>query len=325
VALIQGDIRSVLSGKKTKAVPLWELEFHLWEEFAGRPVPFGKAFTDLPDSNREKALMDSAEAILEVSDKLHFSAVTIPGGYWETSPGQPAFYWLPDRSRLRLAERLAASKPPQLLLVANVCGVLSMPDSPRFMEFCTRLLEDPDSVQAEAEEVLARGIEDASKLVDVGVEAVCSPSDIADNRGPFFNPEQMDRFILPCLRRWAAAVRDLGAFPILHTDGNVNSYLDAIAESGVSALQAVDPLAGMDIKKAQEKVGGRIALAGNVDCGLLVSGRPETVFAAAKSLLLSCKSGGKLILGASNAVQRHVPIANYLALTEAWEQYGRIE
>ena len=305
-------------------MPIWELEFHLWEKFAARPVPFGEAFMDLSFAEQDRALPAMAEAMLSVSDALRFSAVTVPGGYWEAAPGQPAFYWLPDAARIRLTALLARMKPPGLLLAANINGVLAMPDGDRFVDFSLRLLEDPDSVEREAERVLGQGLEIAGQFRDLGVEILCTPSDVADNRGPYFNPEQMQRFIFPFLRRWAEAVRAMGALPILHTDGDVSAYLDAIAGSGVAGLQAVDPLAGMDMKAAQERVRGRIALCGNVDCGLLVAGTPESVFAATSGLLSSCKSEGNLVLGASNAVQQEVPKANYSAMIEAWKENGRI-
>jgi len=79
--------------------------------------------------------------------------------------------------------------------------------------------------------------------------------------------------MLPYLRRWVAEVRDMGCFAILHTDGDVTPYMEDIANSGVHALQAIDPVAGMDIRKVKEQVGDR--LCGNVDCGLLLNGSPQ--------------------------------------------------
>jgi uroporphyrinogen decarboxylase len=132
----------------------------------------------------------------------------------------------------------------------------------------------------------------------------------------------MDRFILPYLRRWAAAVKEMGLYTILHTDGDVSACLEELAESGLDALQAIDPVAGMDMLQVKAQVGDRLCLCGNVDCGLLVMGTPEDVYAATRDLLVACKAGGGLVLGASNAVQPEVPIANYWAMIEAWRDYG---
>jgi uroporphyrinogen decarboxylase len=163
----------------------------------------------------------------------------------------------------------------------------------------------------------------ARRLRDLGIEAVFTASDIADNRGVFFNPAQMERFILPYLRRWAERVKEMGLYTILHTDGDVYSCLEDLAESGIDALQAIDPVAGMDMRAVKDAVGDRLCLCGNVDCGLLVMGTPEKVYAATRDLLLGCKAGGGLVLGASNAVQEEVPIGNYWAMIEAWREFGQ--
>ena len=51
-------------------------------------------------------------------------------------------------------------------------------------------------------------------------------------------------------------------------------------------------------------------------------GTPDDVYAATRDVLVACKAGGGLVLGASNAVQPEVPIANYRAMIEAWRDYG---
>jgi uroporphyrinogen decarboxylase len=88
-------------------------------------------------------------------------------------------------------------------------------------------------------------------------------------------------------------------------------------------MQAIDPIAGMDIRKTKDIVKGRLCLCGNVDCGLLVAGTPEAVYAATRELLVTCKEGGAFVLGASNAVQAEVSVANYEALLQAWQEFGK--
>jgi uroporphyrinogen decarboxylase len=132
----------------------------------------------------------------------------------------------------------------------------------------------------------------------------------------------MERWIYPFLRRWTDGLRAMGLFSILHSDGNLTPYIEQLASHGLDALQAIDPIAGMDIVATKRKVGDRLCLCGNVDCGMLLLGTPDDVFEATKNLLLTCKSGGNFVLGASNAVQPEVPMANYRAMIEAWKQYG---
>jgi uroporphyrinogen decarboxylase len=99
--------------------------------------------------------------------------------------------------------------------------------------------------------------------------------------------------------------------------------LAAIAATGIDALQAVDPVAGMDMRRAKEMVGGRLCLCGNMDCGLLLLGTQEQVYASTRDLLMSCRQGGGLVLGASNAVQPEVRMGNYRAMIRAWKDFGQ--
>ena len=77
----------------------------------------------------------------------------------------------------------------------------------------------------------------------------------------------------------------------------------------------------MTMRGAMDIVKGRIALAGNVDCGLLLTGAPDAVYSQTDSLLKAC-SRERLILGGSNALQYEVPAENYRAFHHAWKSLG---
>ncbi len=304
------------------AVPVWELEFHAWDAASGRHVVLGREFEALSAAGRDRAMHANAEIITAVAAALDFAAVTVPGGYWYQGPGDLAYYVLPGDSRFRQAAILREHAPDELLLVAGSGGVMAADYA---VEFCCRMFDEPESIDAQARATLARGVDTARRLRDCGVEIVFTASDLADNSGPFFNGEQMRRWILPNLDAWADAVGAMGLWAILHSDGNLTPYLDAIAATGVDALQSVDPVAGMDLRAAKDVVAGRLCLCGNVDCGLLVRAAPEDVYAATRDLLVTCKDGGGLVLGASNAVQADVPLATYRAMIAAWRDHGQYD
>lgn len=304
------------------AVPIWELEFHLWDKFSGRHLILGREFESLPAVEQEEALHANAKIFSEVSARLNFAAVSVPNNYWEVAPGRPAYFWLPEEARLRQIRILDRMLSSDTLLIAGSHAVLGIPGADRYEDYSIKLFTEPEGIDRLARQTLARGIETARQLADCGVGAVFTASDLADSHGPYYNPAQMDRFILPYLSDWAAEVKKMGVYAILHSDGNLNPYLDAIADSGIDALQAVDPVAGMDMRAAKDRAGDRICLCGNIDCGLAVTGFPEEVFEAARDLLVTCKEGGGLVLGASNALQQEVPAENYLAVIEAWTQFG---
>lgn len=305
------------------AVPIWELEFQAWDAVSGRHVVLGEEFGQLSPDQQDKALAENADIFLGVCEELHFAALTPPGGYWEIAPGAPSYYWLPAGARIKQFELIRKQAPPDLLLVANTGGVMAMPSANNYVSFAYKVHDTPQEIEAHAERVLANGLEAARRFRDLGISVAVTASDVADNHGAYMRPAQMERFVWPYLRRWAEAIREMGIFSILHSDGNLTACLEAIAGSGVDGLQAIDPTAGMDMRATKDQVGGRLCLCGNVHCGTLVAGSPEEVFDATRTLLETCKAGGGLVLGATNAVQPDVPAENYRAMIRAWQQHGQ--
>jgi len=307
--------------KPGETVPIWELEFHGWDLFSPHRLIVGTEFSRLSPREKEKSLHRNAEIICIVSQDLHFSAITVPGGYWEIAPGHPAYFWLPGEARIQQIEILKKMLCERIMLVAGNPAVLAMPEAEKYMDFAYTLMERPKEMEKRARELFDKGMREAERLLDLGVGALYTPSDIADNHGPYFNPEQMEQLILPFLNQWASYVKKQGALSILHSDGNLESILDVIASTGVQAIQAIDPTAGMDLGKTMDTVKGKLSLCGNIDCGLYTEGTADQLYEATKNVL-ALKSRGGLILGASNAIEKELKKENYLAFLKAWKEFG---
>ena len=141
----------------------------------------------------------------------------------------------------------------------------------------------------------------------------------------FFSPAQLERFWLPYLHKWATAVRDMGLYTILHSDGDLTKVLDLLAASPLQALQAIDPIAGMDLAETKREVGDRLCLCGNVDCGVLHFGPVEKIRDLTRRTLEVGKPGGRYVLGASNAVFQEMAVEHYDAMMGAWQERGDYE
>jgi uroporphyrinogen-III decarboxylase len=102
----------------------------------------------------------------------------------------------------------------------------------------------------------------------------------------------------------------------------VESVLEQLAGSGLHALQALDPVAGVNIGRAKEAVAGRLCLCGNIDYGLLFKGPARRVHEETRDLLQEVKPGGGFVLGTSNAVLREAPAEHCRALVDAWRDHG---
>jgi hypothetical protein len=319
---LRRDFLETLECRRTFGrVPWWDLEFQVWDAFAGQRLILGAEFAALDAPGRANAIEKNADAFLQALQEVSCSAVTLPSGFWDSAPGKLAYFVLPDDTRFAQLQALKKRVGESVALVANCGGaVLGADYDP---DFCLRLFEEPEAIDREVESRLHQAIEDAKRWRDMGADAVFSASDMADNSGPFFNPGQMERWILPGATRWAAAIKEMGMKPILHSDGNLSGYLEQIAATGVCALQAIDPVAGMNLPDALSKVRGRMALAGNLDCGLLVAGTPDTIEATALAMLQAHGLEPGWIFGASNAVQQEVPVDNIRAVIRAVNRHRR--
>lgn len=302
-------------------IPCWELEFHLWDKASGQPFYLGRVFEALTEKEKERAIETNADIMAGVAEELGFAGVTCPGSYWEVAPGEPAFFWLPGDWPYRQARALASRSRDRLMLLGVAPAVMSIPAAQDYVDFSYLLFDNPEEVDRRARDLFDRGLERARKWIDAGAEAIITASDLADNHGPFFNPEQMDRYVLPSLRKFAEKMKEAGVFSIIHTDGDMVPLLEGVVRSGVNAMQAVDPTAGMDLAETKRRVNGRLCLCGNVDCGLLMTGTPEKVYEAAKACLTAGAPGGGFVFGASNAVVNQTPIENYRAMMEAWREF----
>jgi uroporphyrinogen decarboxylase len=112
-------------------------------------------------------------------------------------------------------------------------------------------------------------------------------------------------------------------FSILHSDGNLTGTMPQLLDSGFHGLQAIDPIAGMDIFAIKQQVGQRLCLCGNIDCGLLQFGPVEKIANQTASVCNELKTGGGFILGASNAVFQGISPQHYKAMIDAWQTHGR--
>ena len=241
-----------------QSVPIWDLEFHCWDQASGKHVYLGREFEQLTPTQQDRAIHSNAEIMVDVATDLGFSALTVPSSYWEIAPGKPAYYWLPDVARYKQVESIYKLASSHLMLIGISSGVFGMPSAETFVDFSLKLFDAPEEVDEIFRNTFRHGIECAKKLRDAGVKAVVNASDIAHNGGLFYSPQQMDKLFLPFLNNWANRLKEMGLYAILHTDGRIYACLEELADSGINALQAIDPVAGMDMRAVKEQMNGRI-------------------------------------------------------------------
>jgi len=200
--------------------------------------------------------------------------------------------------------------------------------NPRYLRGTENLFLDyvrnPKFAHEVTEMVLSYEIEAVRKAIKAGAEAVMLGDDYAYNDGPFISPSHFREFVLPGLRKMVKMIHETSAYCIKHTDGNIMPILDMIIDSGVDAINPIDPIAGMDIQKIKEMYGSRVCIVGNIDCGsLLTNGTPQQVVRAVKECILKASPAGGHILSSSNSIHSGVKPENFLAMVEAAKKFGK--
>ena len=157
----------------------------------------------------------------------------------------------------------------------------------------------------------------------VGADALLTGDDYAGRKGSFMSPTHFRQFVQPYLER-AVNVAKQNSMPFIkHTDGNLKEILDMIVDTGIDALDPIEPIACMDIGQIKEKYGERICVVGNVDCTeILPRGTKEDVEEAVKETIAKASGGGGHILASSNSIHPAVKPENYKTMIDTAREHG---
>ena len=304
-------------------ISMMEIEFQIHEEYAGEALTVGYEFAKLTRAKKDYALKRNAEIMIEVAHKAGHDVIREITGYWEVAPGVPAMLWLPDfEDRLELMRLVKQMAGDEFFILCCPAWFHGIPKGDQIDEFVRILYDDPDSMYVTAEKMLKDSIEAQKRYIDIGADGIGTCTDIAFKTGTFLSPAQLDEYLFPYFNRWVESVKKEGLYSIWHTDGDLNAIMPRIIESGVSALQCVDPLANMDIIKLKEQVYGKLALIGNLDCTILQVGPEGAITEESRRIIEGCKAGGGFVFGGCNAIFKGIPAQHYQAMVDARNLYG---
>ncbi len=199
--------------------------------------------------------------------------------------------------------------------------------NPSYLRGLDRLLmdfiENPSLAHELADMSVAYSKAVFKRAIDAGAEIIMLGDDYASKKGPHMSPAHFREFVFPGLKELVAYIHECGAYVVKHTDGYLWPILDQIVESGVDAVNPIDPSAGMDIGEVKAEFGDRVCVVGNIDCGqTLCTKSVEEVVREVKECIKKASPGGGHILSSSNSIQSGTKPENFLAMIEAGKQYG---
>lgn len=310
----QRFIKALRREPLTGHVPHFELVFFLTAEAIGRVQPVHRVFTQWNQMSRSEQqwhIRDVADVYLEVARKYDHSCILVQSPF-DDDATRELLYVLRDRGG------------DQYCLMMHGDPTYAIPDGDSMIEFSAMLYEEPDKMKAQSARTvehfsrLARGLAD-DRLADGFI--LCS--DYCFNTNPFFGPALFEEFIAPYLKEILDTYRSLGLYSIKHTDGNIMPILDQMVACGPDALHSLDPQGGVSLAEVKRLYGDRVALCGNVNCGLLQTGTQEECEADIRRALRDGMAGGPgYIFCTSNCVYTGLALERYELMHRIWREEG---
>lgn len=185
------------------------------------------------------------------------------------------------------------------------------------------LIDHPKLVHELIDKTLSYDLRVTERMVQAGLDVVVFGDDYADKNSPLMSPKHFKEFVFPGLKRAVDNAHRAGAYVVKHTDGNIMPILDMIIESGIDAINPLEPAAGMDIARIKHEYGDRVAIIGNIDCGeLLCQASTDEVRRVTRATIEVAARGGGFCLSSSNSIHSSVKPENYFAMVETLRQYG---
>jgi hypothetical protein len=183
------------------------------------------------------------------------------------------------------------------------------------------LLEEPELIAAATARLRREQDLADPVLIHPDSDAVLLAHDFGYKTGPFIGPEMFRRYFLEANKdRVLRLHRDYGKKVVLHSCGNVNSYLDFFVEMAIDAYQSIQSTAGMDICALKKSHGERFTLWGGVSLESLVAGTPDEVRREVRRAMACAKEGGRFILGTSHSIAVGSRYDNVMAMIDEYHK-----
>ena len=159
----------------------------------------------------------------------------------------------------------------------------------------------------------------SGRFAEAGVDILIYGDDIGSERSTIMSPDIWRKWLRPRLRRVIEAAKVVNPRLICyyHSDGNIESVITDLIETGVEILNPIQPecMDPVDIKKRH---GEALTLWGTIGTQhLMPFGRPEEVKSTVKAMIRDLGYNGGLVVAPTHILEPEVPWENIMAFVEA--------
>ena len=239
------------------------------------------------------------------------------------------------------ALRYAWPQPHDVDFSSIEAAARELPDGMGLLGFCGGVLEfSMDLIGMErfmlavydAPDLIAEVTRRVGQLIAEVFEAYCQMpqiaalwlgDDLGSKNGLLVSPELLERHIFPWYQRYAQIAHAHGRPFLLHSCGRIEQVMPAlVGEVGIDAKHsfedAIEP-----VEQFMDRWGGRIAVLGGIDVGLLARGSADDVRRRVREVLSHADGRFRYALGSGNSITNYVPPENFLAMVQAGREWAQ--
>lgn len=187
---------------------------------------------------------------------------------------------------------------------------------------CVMIYDDPEFIEVLFEKIgrTVCGVAERLAVFDkLGIYRF--GDDLGFKSATMLAPGVLRKHVFPWYRKTVDVVHAAGKPFLLHSCGRLDEVMEDIIACGVDGKHSFEDVI-MPVAEAKKKWGDRIALFGGVDVDFLATATPAKVGEYTKRMLEACAPSGGYAAGSGNTIASYVPVANYLAMMGAIEDYN---
>jgi uroporphyrinogen decarboxylase len=192
-----------------------------------------------------------------------------------------------------------------------------------FERICFAIYEEPELITDVLKLSNEYFKEAARRSVEAGCTGMWISEDLGDSNSCFFAVDHFREIFLPYINEMTEYIHSLGVPVLLHSCGNINAYLDDLAQTKIASVHPLQRTAHMDLRNIKQKYGNRFCIIGNIDSTrTLPFGTPEDVAAEVREAIEIAAPGGGYVLASDHSLHDGIPVENIRAMFRTGTECG---
>jgi hypothetical protein len=177
--------------------------------------------------------------------------------------------------------------------------------------FLLDLVRDPGFAKRLVDFAMTHQLELTKAIIDEAKpDAIRLGNDMGTNESLFFHPRTYREIFNPWERRLVREYHRRGVFVFHHCHGNINLIVKDMVDTGIDAIDPLDPHDGMDLAEIKEKHGDKLTLRGGISKYIGTYDRKQ-IHEHMEDRLRTGAPGGGFIIQSAGGLPHDMPRENF--------------